>query len=562
MLEQGTLIDDKYKVIRRIGHGGMSNVYLVLNERANKLWALKEIRKDGGKDPRVTRQSLIVETKILRQLKQKHLPSIIDVIETEETYLILMDYIEGITLLQVLEERGAVNQEDAVKWSIQMCEVLDYLHTRKPPIIYRDMKPSNIMLKPDGDVVLIDFGAAREYRATKAGDTEWLGTRGYAAPEQFGGKGQTDARTDIYNLGATMYHLLTNHDPSLYPYEIYPIRKWNPALSSGLEAIVSKCTKQNPEERYSSCAELMYALKHYKEMESGYIKHRKRQVKLFAASCAAGILCMTGAFMTRSYATELKKENYSDYIRQGQLASDTESSIAAYKQAIALIPSNYQAYEELIRRIYLQDGTFSKAEAEEMVAILGEPVGRSVQTTEQVLKRNDRSYAAMAYQLGLAYFYYYEGVGNKPMSEPWFAIAKDSSELEESKRKRAERFYRIANHYMELLTVDRAGDSSVSYQQYWEDLAGLCEGNLVEEDNQKTAMVMYRELIYEVVMHANDLRKSGVSEESLEQVLSNIGEHLQSDFDTNKFSDDEQTEFDALKESLAEARRSVQIAYS
>ena len=112
------------------------------------------------------------------------------------------------------------------------------------------------MLKPDGNVMLIDFGTAREFKSTSVADTTCLGTQGYAAPEQFGGHGQTDARTDIYCLGATMYHLVTGHNPATPPYEMYPIRQWNPMLSSGLEEIILECTQRNPEDRYQSCAEL------------------------------------------------------------------------------------------------------------------------------------------------------------------------------------------------------------------------------------------------------------------------------------------------------------------
>lgn len=112
------------------------------------------------------------------------------------------------------------------------------------------------MLKPDGNVMLIDFGTAREFKYSSVADTTCLGTQGYAAPEQFGGHGQTDARTDIYCLGATMYHLVTGHNPATPPYEMYPIRQWNPMLSSGLEEIILKCTQRNPEDRYQSCAEL------------------------------------------------------------------------------------------------------------------------------------------------------------------------------------------------------------------------------------------------------------------------------------------------------------------
>ena len=260
MLEIGSLVDGKYKILNKIGQGGMSVVYLAMNERANKQWAIKEVRKDGVQNFEVVKQGLIVETDLLKKLNHPNLPSIIDVIDGDGSFLIVMDYIEGRTLEKVLREYGAQDQEDVIEWAKQLCDVLSYLHSRKPPIIYRDMKPSNVMLRPDGKVMLIDFGTAREFKETSVADTTCLGTQGYAAPEQYGGHGQTDARTDIYCLGATLYHLLTGHNPSEPPYEMYPIRYWNPDLSSGLEEIILKCTQKNPEDRYQSCGELLYAL--------------------------------------------------------------------------------------------------------------------------------------------------------------------------------------------------------------------------------------------------------------------------------------------------------------
>ena len=145
MLKIGSLVDGKYRVLSEIGHGGMSVVYMAINEKANKTWAIKEVRKDGVKDFEVVRQGLIVETEMLKRLDHPNLPSIVDVIENEDTFLIVMDYIEGNPLSQALEEYGAQPQEFVIEWAKQLCDVLDYLHTRNPAIIYRDMKPANII---------------------------------------------------------------------------------------------------------------------------------------------------------------------------------------------------------------------------------------------------------------------------------------------------------------------------------------------------------------------------------------------------------------------------------
>jgi serine/threonine-protein kinase len=218
MLEVGSLVDGKYRILQKIGQGGMSVVYLARNERANKQWAIKEVRKDGVHDYEVVKQGLVAEIDMLKRLSHPHLPSIIDVIDSPDSFIIVMDYIEGNPLDKAIEATGAQSQENVIEWAKQLCDTLGYLHSRTPPIIYRDMKPANVMIKPDGQVVLIDFGTAREYKNTSVADTTCLGTRGYAAPEQFGGMGQTDARTDIYCLGATIYHLVTGHNPCTYPY--------------------------------------------------------------------------------------------------------------------------------------------------------------------------------------------------------------------------------------------------------------------------------------------------------------------------------------------------------
>ena len=356
MLETGSLVDGKYKILNKIGQGGMSIVYLAMNERANKQWAIKEMRRDGVKNFEVVKQGLLAETDLLKKLHHPNLPSIIDVIDSDGTFLIVMDYIEGRHLESVIKEYGAQNQEDVIKWAKQLCEVLSYLHSRKPPIIYRDMKPSNIMLKPDGKVMLIDFGIAREFKDTGVADTTCLGTQGYAAPEQYGGQGQTDARTDIYCLGATLYHLLTGHNPSEPPYEMYPIRYWNPELSSGLEEIILKCTQKNPDDRYQSCAELLYALEHYNELDIEY--KRKQTLKWRSFLFASILTVLAGAGSEGFYLAEknVTASTYDVYIKEAETLETTspKESVEYYKNAITLNPMEGEAYEKLLK-FFLQN---------------------------------------------------------------------------------------------------------------------------------------------------------------------------------------------------------------
>lgn len=296
MSKLGDVIDGKYEILKEVGRGGMSIVYLAMDNRLNKQWAVKEIKKKGSNSAnQIVVQSLLAEANLMKRLDHPHLPRIVDIIDDGNTIYIVMDYIEGEPLDKLLKAKGAQEQDAVIEWGKQLAEVLDYLHTREPAIIYRDMKPANVMLRPDGTVKLIDFGIAREYKERNSADTVSLGTKGYAAPEQFGGMGQTDARTDVYGWGVTMYHLVTGKNPCEPPYEILPIRNINPKLSSGLEVVIQKCTQLNPDDRFQSFAEVLYALDHLDKIDEPYRKRQKRKLNSFIISAAlSAIMLLAG----------------------------------------------------------------------------------------------------------------------------------------------------------------------------------------------------------------------------------------------------------------------------
>lgn len=563
MLEIGSVVDGKYKILNKVGQGGMSVVYLAMNERANKQWAIKEIRKDGVSNYEVVKQNLIAETDILKKLSHPHLPSIIDVIDCEDTFLIVMDYIEGNPLSSALKNEGAQPQEKVVEWAKQICDVLGYLHSRKPPIIYRDMKPSNVMLKPDGNVMIIDFGTAREYKSSSLEDTTCLGTQGYAAPEQFGGHGQTDARTDIYCLGATLYHLLTGHNPCLPPYEMYPIRYWNPNLSSGLEEIILKCTQKNPNDRYQSCAELMYALEHYDELDHEYKRVQNRKWKTFLATSILAIVSFASAIGFKMAETTTSQNSYEQYIKNAVSATTKTDQVGYYQKAICLEPSKATAYVELLNRAFLNDDNFSQDEAAKMIEILGYK-GKGSRTNESYLESNTLNYEDFAFQMGLAYYYYYEGKGNPSMSQAWFEIASSSKKLESTKIERSKRLGRIAGYYASLNSSNKAGDSETTYLDYWNDLIELVSGNLVEMDNAKTALVMYKEMVYQIGQNALKFKSDGVSEAMMREELNMVASRLTTDIiPENEKNPDEIRELKKeIQENIEWAETQVDIVFS
>lgn len=531
MLEIGSIVDGKYKILSKIGQGGMSTVYLALNERANKSWAVKEVRKDGMADFEVIKQSQIVETNLLKKLNHPNLPSIIDVIDKEDCFLIVMDYIEGNPLSDAIKAKKRLPCEDVIEWAKQLCDVLEYLHTRKPPIIYRDMKPANVMLRPDGSVMLIDFGIAREFKEQNVEDTTCLGTRGYAAPEQFGGHGQTDARTDVYCLGATIYHLVTGHNPSDPPYEMYPIRHWDPLFSSGLEKIIIKCTQKNPEDRYQSCAELLYALEHYEEEEEGYKRVQNVKWYSFFATVALTIIMAVCTMICNFKMTAMTTDKYQEYLNNASMARDLDEKYEYYKEAVELNPSKEEAYMDIIETMQ-SDGVFDDYESERIREI--------VPAHMDDLEENKELYVKLSYELGMMYFYYSEQGQDIQNSLKWLNIAVGNQAetvseedlntiLGPKKALRAKNLYNITQYYQSLGVLNKEGDYEGDYRTLWNDLSAVITPDLREEDNNVTALVMYNFMASQIQENAQRFKDAGVQQNAMENMLDMIQQNAQHD---------------------------------
>lgn len=584
MLEIGSLVDNKYKILNKIGQGGMSVVYLAMNERANKQWAIKEVRKDGVQNFEVIKQGLIVETDMLKHLDHSNLPSIIDVIEEAGKFLIVMDYIEGIPLSDALKEhrKGKIEQELVIEWAKKLCDVLSYLHSRKPAIIYRDMKPANIMLKPDGSVVLIDFGTAREFKENKVADTSVLGTAGYAAPEQYGGFGQTDARTDIYCLGATLYHLLTGQNPceyqyGIFPFQEYPIRYWDSNLSSGLEEIILKCTARHPDERYQSCAELLYALEHYQELDLDYKQKQKKKLNLFIVSatiCAVSILLSMGLQIAASQITGNSYDSYMMEALSDSACPTATEKIDKLKAAVILDPTRPEAYFNLLNGydpedgfsgVILSDGIITTEEDEMMRTILNGIGNQTSQTNKNRFQKSIGDYERFAYELGIAYYYYYEDTtAAKNYAREWLQIAANASTLTDIERERAQKLSKIAGYYYQIGVESKSGDTSISYLDYWTDLIDIAAGNLVQATgNKMTALAVYREMAVQIHTNTSKFKNAGVTKEQMEEQLTNIEMRLKSDIVIDDPNNQQITI--ELKEKVEElvllARTQVEITY-
>lgn len=343
-------LNDTYEIKSMIGKGGMSTVYLAEHVRLHTRWAVKEVRKNQA-----VHFDFLAESNILKRLQHPMLPRIVDIFETRENIYLVEDFVEGITLDDLLSRQGRVDEAQGLQWFRELCGVLDYLHNQQPhPIIYRDMKPSNIMLQPDGTLKLIDFGIAREYKQDSGGDTTYIGTRGYAAPEQFG-RAQTDARTDIFGLGVTMYHLLTGKSPYDPPYQFVPARQLAPGLSRGVEYILGKCVQAEPADRYQSIKALLDDMDHMYRFDLAWKKYqnaKRLRIAIIALMLAGSIAMITSG---QALMRQEKEAAYSGLLEQASAlyTSDYSSAAAILEEARSLFPERIEASRQQTYALYL-----------------------------------------------------------------------------------------------------------------------------------------------------------------------------------------------------------------
>lgn len=354
---QNRLIDNKYEVIDELGKGGTSTVYLAIDNRLHKKWAIKALLKAQDGSNHFAIKSVLSEVNLMKRIDHPYLPRIIDIIEDTEAIYVVMDYIEGNSLDKVVAREGKQSEQQVLLWARQLCETLLYLHEQDPPIIYRDMKPANIMLQPNGNIKLIDLGIAREYKLELPADTTALGTRGYAPPEQHGAR-QTDKRSDIYALGMTLHYLLTGTDPRQTGYMYQSIMTLDSSISEGISRIIDKCTALNPEERYSSCDELLYDLDHSYLLTQDYQGNQRKTFKLYLGIVGVAVLSTivaTGAWVTMSVMTN---HRYQQYLNVPTIAKIEQ--INTIKEAVKLYPERMEGYLKLVE-YYQNNGLRSDA---------------------------------------------------------------------------------------------------------------------------------------------------------------------------------------------------------
>ena len=395
----GRNLDGRFVIGEYLASGGSSEIYLCRDAQSKltKNWAVKIVKKSGNTEEL---EQYVAEMHILDELSHPNMTSIHYCSEDNDYVYLVMNYINGYTLKKKVEVEGAQEEDDVIEWALCLCDVLEYLHTvRSNPIIYCDLNPRNIMLDEHGSPHLLDFGIAKEVPHGERALGTPMGTRGYAAPEQYGKTGSLllDERTDTFALGATLFNILTGKVIQ-YGKENDP-RQFESYISGGLSHIVKKAVSMKPEDRYQDTGELREDLKSLKRINTDYLKKIKRQ--LFSVGGIAiltfilTVLSITSYFVLENESREVFAQSYAK-AQSYQLSGDIDKAKDYYLQAIAADPKDDEVYGTLFNMLlpgeshpnrevqtkeaidtmrYSVDVSYLKNAPETMMEILAETVG-------------------------------------------------------------------------------------------------------------------------------------------------------------------------------------------
>lgn len=267
----GQMLHQRYRLLQTVGQGGMGAVYLAQDTQlGDRLVAVKEMSMSrlSPQDLPQAVEQFRREAHLLASLHHPNLPVIYEYFNMEDRWYVVMSFIEGVTLQDVLEAAAGqrLSVKESVRIGLELCDVLNYLHSHQPQVVFRDLKPSNIMLAPNGTIYLIDFGIARHFKQEQIKDTTPYYSVGYAPPEQYG-QAQTSPRSDIYSLGATLYQILSGHNPASKPFQFPNLQLIDPTFPALLTSLIAQMLEMNEQRRPSSMAEVKAQLEKVHQAE-------------------------------------------------------------------------------------------------------------------------------------------------------------------------------------------------------------------------------------------------------------------------------------------------------
>ena len=514
-MQEGGILAGKYRLLKRLGEGGEGSVFLAIHLQTEMFWAIKEIRVSQKEADAFSCHEL----KMMKSLKNRHLPQIIDVLEQDGCVFLVMEHVRGVSMDRRLKKGRILSFREVRDVAEQVTEALCYLESRKPPVCHLDIKPSNLIRRPDGLIKLVDFGSAwKEKEQMKR-----MGTDGYAAPEQYRPEcSGPDVRTDIYGLGATLYRMASG-------------KTWSasqggngiPGCPSELSDLILRCLREEPAQRFQSASALQEGLAAIRRKEKRE-KGRRQILGALAMACPAAALCMQILPSVLDFSAD-ESWDYEKLIREAGVVSEEESR-EYYRKAIFLNPGNSGAYLSYLSDAQM-DGVFSQEEEDYLRDTLHFVRPGTEQTFEELLEMEPEAYLETALQIGLAYWYASPREDNRRIALGWFQKAVEAAEKKEpgdgmdqegvkhtGGRTQMEKEKQEASLYLRLGTVlekipsSPEEDAVLNAEEYWEDLGQILEisGEETVLEDPLTKLRFCREALRTLTFLSGDLIRAGI----------------------------------------------------
>lgn len=519
--------DDKprYMVLDVIKKGGMSKVYKVKDLDLQKIWCYKEIIQENNFEL----NALLSEAMIMRKLNHPSIPRITWITSTNgpdepDNYnariAIVMDWVSGENLQDVIVKTSKISVPLAVGWGQQIARILEYLHqdtredgdgTGHAPILYRDLKPLNIIVDQQGKLNILDFGISIELLVEGQPNPVAVGTQGYAPPEMYAKNTPLDLRSDIYTLGATLYHMITGKAPPPPPIpgrdnsklKKRPLAsKVTQGVSPELDALIEKAMAINPEDRYSSVTELRMDLDKVARMTEETKKGYQRKIAICFMFLALSFFCMIAAMFPFMKIQSDLQANYNSLVEIANSTKDPED----YKKAIASRPNMVGPYIGLIEALE-QDGIVTD---DELMTI------KDYLFTNKESMTDQEDYGKLCYDMGMMYWYYYDSTGKTTRSEvsaiSWFEEAEKAGyEAEKAKVYIALGEYWKVQSKSVQISGSKVGEN---LRKYWDNL--LRAKTFVKGEDEILQYQIYNSIAECIYNYSYQLVNNNVTPDELE----------------------------------------------
>jgi serine/threonine-protein kinase len=518
MASIGDVIGGRYKILEEIGRGGMSIVYLAMDVELKSNWVLKEIKKSKNESKY---EKALREARLMSEFKCRGIPIIVNILEYEENQLayIVMEYIPGKSLQDIMVERSNALPEDfVIHAGIEVCDILNYLHSSNPPVIHRDIKPANIIyVEKDKSFWLLDFGEAKILTDKNLHDIKATGTPEFMAPEQVserqGGRQTSNQLSDLFSLGASLFYMVTGQisTRSNISNQYYSILDVDNKISPTFSRIVAKTMSVIPDARYSDAMELKNALIECTEEAQKKRRAAIRNIRRVAFILAGAFLMLSGGIGFRITDNVKNNQSYDSLIKSAQSESgDTSKKIDDAISAISLKPNRLEPYE-ILRNLYESDCQFTVEEEAKFQAVI-------TPNKDELSKNSD--YSNFAYQVGIMYLIYYtESSESYIKAIDWFSSVTDEH------KEVADVYLRIGQFDRDITKKLSTGDESGEFKEQWDSLneALSLAG---KQNNDLLQMAICKKVISAMDEYCMKFKKDGITKSEMEETLQEVESYV------------------------------------